>query len=183
MATRLTRQLAPQYWLIKLQRLDFPPQLFRPKSRNFPSLGSNPNIWAFVQQVTQEVEEMKCQNFFTDNLSPRLWQALTSLQKNSELIIKPADKGGNLVVMDHTKYELLCLRIFKNREWYRPISQTVIESYYREFRNIITCALSNGLIDKQTWSYLNIQEPIVPTFYALPKVHKSLTNPPGQPIL
>lgn len=126
---------------------------------------------------------MKCQNFFTDNLSPRLRQALTSLQKNSELIIKPADKGGNLVVMDRTKYELMCLRILKNREWYRPISQTVKESYYREFRNIITCALSNGLIDKQTWSYLNIQEPIVPTFYALLKVHKSLTNPPSRPIL
>lgn len=119
----------------------------------------------------------------SDNLFPQLRKALVSLQNNKELIIKSADKGGKLVVMDRRNYEQMCLHILHNREWYKPISQTVIESYCREYGNIITKALSRNVIDKQTWTYLNTQEPKVLTFYALPKVHKSLTNPSGRPII
>lgn len=42
-----------------------PPQLFKPRSRNFPTLSNNPNIWAFVQQITKEVEEMSCPRFYS----------------------------------------------------------------------------------------------------------------------
>lgn len=108
---------------------------------------------------------------------------MSSLQNNKELIIKSADKGGNLVVMDRSNYEQMCLHVLQNREWYKPISQTVIEAYYREYKNIITKAFANNLIDKPTLNFLNTQEPRVPTFYALHKVHKSLTNPPGRPII
>lgn len=82
-----------------------PPQLFKPKSKNFPTLGNNPNIWAFVQQITKEVEEMTWSRSCPDNFSPPHRKALQSLQKNVDLIIKPADKGGNLVVMDCANYE------------------------------------------------------------------------------
>lgn len=34
-----------------------PPFSFKPKSRNFPLLNNNHNIWAFVQQTTQEIEK------------------------------------------------------------------------------------------------------------------------------
>lgn len=137
-------------------------------------MDNNPNIWAFIKQVPKEVEEMNCSGFIPDNLFPQLRKVLASLQNNKELIIKPADKGGNLVVMDRSKYEQMSLCILLNLEWYKPISQRVIESYSREYRNIITKALSKNL---------NTQKPRVPTFYSLPKLHESLTNPPGRLII
>lgn len=33
-----------------------PPSSFKLKSSNFPLLNNNPNMWAFVQQTTQEIE-------------------------------------------------------------------------------------------------------------------------------
>lgn len=36
-----------------------PPQLYQPRSRAFPLLQANPNIWAFTQQVTKEIEKKK----------------------------------------------------------------------------------------------------------------------------
>lgn len=49
-----------------------PPTSFKPKSRNFPSLQTNPNIWAFVQQITQEIENLDLQQVHTHNLPWKL---------------------------------------------------------------------------------------------------------------
>lgn len=40
-----------------------------------------------------------------------------------------------------------------------------------------------GDITADEFSYMFVEHPITPIFYALPKIHKSLTNPPGRPIV
>lgn len=69
--------------------------------------------------------------------------------------------------MDCANYEQMCLHILQNREWYRPISRTVIDCYCNEYKSIIAKACSKNLIDKQTWTFFTVQEPKVPTFFAL----------------
>lgn len=144
-------------------------------------MGNNPNIWAFVQQTTKEIENTVWSKTGQDNLSLMHRKALVYLQKNVDIVIKPTEKGGNLVIMNRENYEQMCMIILLNREWYRPISKTVIHNYCMEYRNIIHKAFLDNIIDKQTWNYLNIKDPKIPTFYALPKVHTFLTNPPGRP--
>lgn len=53
-------------------------------------------------------------------------------------------------------------------------SLLLVHKYY----NLIFKAYHQGIIDGNTWNYLNIKKPKTPTFYALPKVHKSLKHPP-----
>lgn len=77
----------------------------------FPLLNTNPNIWAFVQQTTKEIENMNLGNHGHMNLSQAQKQAIKSLQNNSDIIIKPADKGGNLVIMNVDKMKP-CVKIF-----------------------------------------------------------------------
>lgn len=77
-----------------------PPTSFIPKSHAFPLLHANPNIWAFVQQSTSKIKSMDLDDQHLHNLSFRHRRALRDLQCHLGLVvIKPADKGGNVVVM------------------------------------------------------------------------------------
>ncbi|CAJ0958839.1 unnamed protein product [Ranitomeya imitator] len=89
------------------------------------------------------------------NCTPLEKRALGSLKGNKSITIKPADKGGAIVVMDTSFY------------------MTMVIKTYRE-RNVIDSKLSEFL--------LNLH-PVIPVFYALPKIHKHLTCPPGRPIV
>lgn len=91
-----------------------PPVSFKPKSVNFPNLSTNPNIWAFVQQVTNTIEGLNFNSAYPSNLTLAQIRAIKSLQNHPELTIKPADKGGNVVVMDVPFYEQMCLNILNN---------------------------------------------------------------------
>lgn len=42
-----------------------------------------------------------------NNLTSGEIQALLRLEKNNLLVIKPSDKGGNLVIMDHSIYKTM----------------------------------------------------------------------------
>lgn len=52
---------------------------------------------------------------------------------------------------------------------------------------MLRSTILNRIIDrafsKNTRDFLKVHHPITPTFYALPKIHKSLQNPPGRPII
>lgn len=98
-------------------------------------------------------------------------------------MVKPADKGGNVVIMDVDNYEVMCRDILNNREWYQPISKNIVDNFTEEYYSIIFRAYQQGLIDKNTWNYLNTKEPNIPTFYELPKVYKSLIKTSGRPIV
>lgn len=100
-----------------------PPLSLKPKSLTFAMLINNPNIWAFVQQMTSEITKMDFGNRSANNLSLRHRQALKSLQNNSSLVVKLADKGGNVVIMDVENYKCMCWDILNNMEWYHPISK------------------------------------------------------------
>lgn len=45
------------------ERSFLPPYHYKPKSRSFPLLHGNPNIWAFTQQVTKEIQTTKWKRF------------------------------------------------------------------------------------------------------------------------
>ena len=44
-------------------------------------------------------------NKFKKNLKKEEWQAIMTLSNNKDIVIKQADKGGNIVIMD--KYDYL----------------------------------------------------------------------------
>lgn len=124
-----------------------PPMSFKFKSRAFPTLSNNPNIWAFVQQVTNEIDGFWQQTFQQSiKQSKRHRQAPKSLQHHSRLVVKPADKGGNVVVMYVEKYEIMCRHLLKHKEWYRPISKILVDNFIQEQYSMIFKAFQKGLL-------------------------------------
>ena len=71
------------------------------------------------QELMQELSKApKYQRF---NLTKKERQAVKSLSQNPNIIIKPADKGGAIVIQDKQKYIEECLRQLNNTEHYKKL--------------------------------------------------------------
>lgn len=104
---------------------------YKSKSKAFPPLGISPNIHSFTTQVTRELKKLQCKNKSypkRDNMTPQLRKAATALQKNTNIIIKSADKGGNTVIMDRPQYVDMCFRILNNRDWY---AESTVDAFHK----------------------------------------------------
>lgn len=77
----------------------------------------------------------------------------------------------------------MCKKILDNSDWYRCISPSLSDRFDIKFYEFVENAFTNGIITQKTWDYIQTEFPKIPTFYSLPKAHKSLNNPPGWPIL
>lgn len=100
---------------------------FKPKS-NFMPMSSNHTLIAFTQKVSHDIDNMfdKRQNRIKHNLSKRERDALNSLTKNEQIIIKPADKGGAVVVMDKSSYIIEAQRQLGNNIYYEQLQRNPI---------------------------------------------------------
>lgn len=103
------------------------------------------------------------------------------LSINQSYVIPDSIKKNGLFTKVEHAY--MVWNILNNQEWYRRIPEIFLERMTKEYRNLITEAYLKGIIDKKTLEFLNIKTPKTPTLYALPKIHKSLIQPPGRPIV
>lgn len=149
---------------------------FKWKSRQFPDLLTCP---AFLHQSIIDLKK-KHGKKIPPNLNRRQMQALKSLQKRTDMVVKPSDKGGNIVKMTQTHYQAMCHTILDNHKWYRPIPLTFIQTFAGELRDLCMGAYLQGLINRDTLDFLIPKFPRTPNFYVLPKTHKNVHAPPGR---
>lgn len=110
-------------------------------------------------------------------------QALISLQRNKTIVIKPADKGGNTVILDSVQYRDMCNKILSYMEWYKPSSVDEMECAHSRLLDIVIESNMNRIIDVNMKEFLINRFPCTPVFYALPKIHKVDMPLPGRPIV
>lgn len=82
----------------------------------------NNSIFTFVMEVLREIDNMTL-NFRSDmtNLNQYQRRAIKELMDLPNVIIKPSDKGGNVVLMNTDQYKRICTNILQNDSWYRFI--------------------------------------------------------------
>ncbi|CAJ0952342.1 unnamed protein product [Ranitomeya imitator] len=139
----------------------------------------------FIEQsfskLRQDIEAHKLHT--STNLSAPDFQALQTLRNDKDIIIKPADKGGAIVVMNKSDYTKEIHRQLHDETVYRLLPgdpTTMIRNFIKE---TLDPYVEKGVIDGKTREYLTKDFPIIPVFYILPKIHKSLEHPPGRPIV
>lgn len=71
------------------------------------------------------------------------------MQNQSETI-KPADKGGNIVIQNNTDYVHMCRNLLDNSDWYRPIPKSLTDNYIQELYILVDGAYFCNIIDKNT---------------------------------
>lgn len=108
---------------------------------------------------------------YAPNLPPEEQQALGDLISTRGLVIKPADKGSAVVLMDRADYVLEALRQLENTEYYIPLSTPMYTETAEIIAEELRGLLQSNAITKKQFTYLVGQSP-PHHFYLLPKIHK-----------
>lgn len=117
------------------------------------------------------------------NLKAHDVKFLQTLGKDTTLTIKPADKGGALVIMNTSQYVFEINRQLSDTSCYQHLDSDPTDRIKRHITDIVKVGTDNGWINEETSQFLLMKKPTIPVMYTLPKIHKSLINPPGRPIV
>ena len=131
----------------------------------------------------------------TGNITNQQKEAITKLKSQHAIIIKPADKGGQIVLQDRTNYILEATRQLTDTSFYRPLTEPMYPLTEPETQTMVRTLIDemkkNKLITtKQAHYPYGPDLPRARLFYLLPKIHKPPAQwtvpfvvPPGRPIV
>ena len=123
------------------------------------------------------MKEIKKNKKFKRNLKKEEWLAITTLRNNKDIVIKPADKGGNIVIMNREDYIKERLKLLSDNH-YEMLEEDQTQNYNIIYQ-VLQQAANLEIIDDKMKKTLYNKAPRIPNFYMLPKVHK--TENPGRP--
>lgn len=122
-------------------------------------------------------------NSTNDNLSAGERSSLDILQKDSSIVIKNADKGGAVVVLDASSCKEEALRQLSDQTTYHRLRGDPTGSFKWELSALLDRAVSMGIFTTKDKEMLIPAFPVMPIFHHLPKLHKGLTPLTGRPIV
>lgn len=116
------------------------------------------------------------------NLTKEEQQALENLRKYDDIVIKQADKGSGVVVMDQVKYVAEAMHQLGDVGVYVTLDKDPTEYMIKKVNKRVKKAHSDGSISDSTLDYLLVNSCAkAGRFYLLPKLHKK--GCPGRPVI
>jgi hypothetical protein len=100
---------------------------------------------------------------------------------SSDLTIKPADKGGAIVIWSTADYIKEAARQLSRRDHYRLLPSDPTTKYFKEVCTFVKYCRDAEFLAAHDSKYLLSYQPRLATFYMLPKIHKK--GVPGRPIV
>jgi hypothetical protein len=110
-----------------------------------------------------------------------LGRGMSLSSERDDIVIKSADKGSAIVLMDKVDYLEEANRQLTDERFYQKLDSDPTEEFSTKITQELTIMKENSHIDKNTFDYLKPDKPKVGRFYLLPKIHK--VNNPGRPIV
>jgi hypothetical protein len=148
-----------------------PEDLVRNKSRFIPKRGKNRTL-DVVCDTIENIQLPKALNNHKSNLSREEEKALKDLSNDDSIIIKEADKGGGVVVMNKHFYEQKILHMLHDTQYYRDTDKNHQKKTLGKIKQLVNGPLSGNITNKEKY-YLTNFDAHESKFYGLPKVHKS----------
>ena len=146
-----------------------------------PPTGVNNNLDIYCGVLNEEIQNLQADYKHNQNLSLKQRRALRELKKLDEIVIKPADKGGAIVIWSKRDYITEARRQLSNRSHYKEVAQDPTLKFEKTITEYIKQATKEKMITQTTGSNITPKNSTTPTFYMLPKIHK--VNIPGRPIV
>ena len=171
---------------------DSVPPPFTPKSNWVPPAVTLPlELTTLIAADINHFDSSFQMHRLQPNLSPEEAAALKELSNNKNIIIKPADKGSVVVVMDRDQYLWEGYRQLLDTNYYSKLDKPIYLDTIKLVDKILQTLYDKKFINAKQLKFLSsTSEPRARLFYMLPKIHKerhkwSLPHeiPPGRPII
>ena len=133
--------------------------------------------------IEQDLHRLKYRQPRKKNLNKEEYQAIKSLRNHPDIIIKPADKGSGIVILDKHNYISEGERQLHDEQFYEVTNTDLSGEVIHRVNLFVNNMLQRGQITQKTCSYLTTDIDRTQQFYLLPKIHKDMNNPPGRPIV
>ena len=133
--------------------------------------------------IEQDLHRIKYRQPRKKNLTKEEYQSIKSLRNHPDIIIKPADKGSAIVILDKHNYIAEGERQLQNEQSYEETNSDLTGEVIHRVNLFVNNMLQRGQITQKTSSYLTTDIDRTQQFYLLPKIHKDMNNPPGRPIV
>ena len=160
-----------------------PFERLKPKTSSWtPPEGQHPSLDVFISKCRIDINNI-LNNHVTSmhsNTSSEDRNAIKRLQERKDIVIKPADKGGAIVVWRRDLYLQEALRQISNTDFYYPIENDPTPHQ----QDIITATVAELISQKSlpnSATNLIQDNPRCSMFYLLPKIHK--VDNTGRPIV
>ena len=152
------------------------PQKLRRPSSFIPPTGRNAALDLYCQSMEIEASKFVPNKgkLKDKNLTLSEFSALKSLRSDHSITIREADKGGRMVIMDTSDYDLEIKTILSNPATYSPIPSDPSLDINTNLNVLLQKLFKAKIIDENLLKAIrNEPEDIIcPHFYGLPKVHK-----------
>jgi hypothetical protein len=143
-----------------------------------------------IDSISNDIKTLRIQREIK-NLNKNEFQAIKNLKNKPEIVIKKADKGSAVVVMDKCNYVSEGHRQLSNPLHYKQISTPLYLDNAKKISKILENLHTSGHLTTKEFKFLSPPEnPRQRRFYMLPKIHKDkkvwpIPNymPPGRPIV
>jgi hypothetical protein len=156
-------------------------QLFpREKSSWTPPAGEFASLDFYICRCKQEINKLHLKPLQHSNITTEELRALRQLQARDDVVIKPADKGGAIVVWRRDLYEAEVRKQLSDTTFYAQQRKSTVKEDNALVRKTIKEAIRENNLPPEA-SRAIVQEPRESRFYLLPKIHK--VNNPGRPIV
>ena len=161
--------------------------MFSPKSSENPPQG-HPNLEVFLSQVEIDLFSIADEPIRYSNLSKEEWIAIRSLADDKLIAIKKAGKGSCIVVWNKSDYLREAEKELEDQNMYRKVAfkdkilSELVDCRNRFFKNL---KVKGHIMEKELkyFSYEFKKTCNLGKLYLLPKIHESLENIPGRPVI
>ena len=145
---------------------------FRCKGTQTPPSGKDAAVDTYINAVEHDIMSSKPSKI-KNTFSKEECTALTNLQKRSDIVIKPAEKGSGTAIMDCSWYINECYSQLNDPIYYQKQSTNLTNKIQERVKEYLNRLHNDDLIDDDTFKYLiSNSDTKAGRFYILPKMHK-----------
>ena len=154
------------------KRVDDSFQTLKPKTSTWtPPPGRFAAFEYYITKCRKEVAQLNFQQRVPKmNLSREELNALVALKQRTDIAIKPADKGGAVVVWDRALYIQEAERQLSDTNFYQRVDHDLTMEHQAEVVSVVEDAITKGELPASA-SNLIVDHPRTSRFYLLPKIH------------
>ena len=143
-----------------------------------------PNMLEHIQEIlTDRILNHNPNRNRPRNMTNSEYKIIENLKENNSIVIKKADKGYNIVILNRDYYIKEAMRQLSDKKFYKECTKDHTLEHHSTIQELILQMFDKKIISEQTYKFLSEGGKRTSIFYLLPKIHKNSVEPPGRPIV